>query len=1731
MRWFAVVFACAIPLGAGGEDLPDLYPYASDPLAEREQDNQAPRLFWEEAARQDKTGNGRVTLDTGETATFKLPAQGHLRLQSAGDQVAPPLLWLSRDGELWWQASWTPAAEGEEWLHVKDKPFPLLARLEAASGFRGRLLVATLDPVPSPSPYEEATLTRPRTQVALADEDGTWRDVQRLGQDEILELAVEGPRVLSVATRPAEAAAHQQQYALSWRLNEAAWLHTSIERTQLSTLYQEVGATRLHGGMDRRYLTVPEGEHRLALKASLPVLARIEQAEQAYLLDRNEPEPTTAALTQGLLDVPLAADGKTLEELDALRQSNHLDGAADISLGHLDQDATPFPGARPQAARQALAGDIERRQRFFRTLFPDLGDAPMAMNMAWFATTSPLELEPDEHYYLGEGLLERLGHGLFVELGDEPLVYPLPVRFGPSRLRLAVARLSAHPDAELWVQHDDAPAMRLRLTGPARGGALPTPEDAALSQGQAPGQAWGHPTLGGRFAAEREPGHYWPAAVVELPLPANVDEVRIWSDVALPIALQYRASQPFEAGESVYEELLEQTPGAAVSRLHQALEAVPNPDAQPLPLEPSPEQALENQWYPMLRYLHAAQAAYLDDVSARGPGPIPGNMNERLERAKARAQRADWIGVMEALGRTGYGQSAQAYRLSQQALEALGEHYLARRQRQSTAVFGQRAEARRLATDDLMAEYAATQRYDSQVWLLAARFLREGDGQLLEPLGEALHRAGDSLWATQLGLLLAQEGQPPAWLSEAAEEAGWLATADRADKDAARLVLRQGDRAARRGDSAQAMAHWAQAGETGQARIQRLREAQAIAAALESPDREHRLAGVERWLDWSLSSQQPFDWVSLANRLKGSGGFSTLFSEVTRTPLALPHASADTPVEVDVVGPALLRVQLRRVAPNTREAGELDWLSSELVDVTGTVKTLKAPILHRAENPYLQAVNRNTGIAAGEEVLIEVPAGLHRVRLRPRDHAYLAQLWQWQPTRLWAVLPPVTPLALEDLVRASSDRREFLSATVPDYVRVRDGELEPLSVMASARRYSRELAILGTANVKDALDTLDFPDRAVEPAHWPEGHRAVEVEAIGIDAGVPESPRAAHALAVALLWRLEQNPGDRDRVSARLAQLAEAHGESSPLRQLVDTLLQGYDWEHIGSSYESAGVRQLPLQARMHSPFRRVRQALLPEMPVSVMLLSGRGTEGVELFTPEPLEIEIRLAQRVLPHEARVPAEVMIQLDDRESRRIRLSERETVEHIRLEAGDHALRLWLSSPRQQQFVTARLGRAQGGAALLDDASRTFHIAAPGQPASFYVKGPAWVRVDEWPPRDGATRYRFVAPGWQSLTFEAADGEDRYYRLHALRPSPEAGAPLEPGETTASLAAPARGPSLPPEPEAPVAWTLNDYYPPGAGLNSWGGYLEAVERVEGSEDEVAPVQGASALEAGLSYRFRQQDRRLFSRSDVLLRRFETSQDVLGARQWVDFYPEDSDWLLGLFGEAYLQPGSIPGLDGNNHWAARLQGRVERTYHLSSRLRHEPGITVSQRWMSLDAVPSDVLPDIDPDIFSPYKDDHRRSLILSDRLTWSSYRDQRLYLEGALVSNASLNPFDPDYLEVTTAARQLFGSVVGEAGVRWRHYVDDGDRASSLDRERIFVGGHLLRFDGGANAITLRAETDYDIDRRDVGFGLRIGFEANEGRLSPARRPDEIEFLPLRRAQQRARVDTNRLDPVYP
>ncbi len=1712
-------------------EIPHLY--SADPLRDSDRAAHAAHLIWEPVGQDakwlDNPNSGRVRLAAGEEAVFALPAQGHLRLQS-DESPEPPQLWLSTDGQLWRRAPWTPGTEPREWLHVEDRPTPSYARLHGETAFAGRLLIAGEQRIDAPATYRELPL--PLEPAYLTDTDSGRGKAYRLPAGEVVEVTVSGPTVLALALRPATAPApgdSRSEYGLDWAFDASPWQRLAVQRPSLVGRYQELGTCALHGEMDRRFLVVPEGSHRLQLRAPLPLLLNVGQTDtQAYFLPGNEPAPTREALTRSLLDTEPVRE-PALADLDALRQSNAIDGAADIVLARL----APQAGVEPPRAQRELAGQIERGQRFFRPLLPDDSAGPVVSQAAWFSPTEPLRAaDGPVHYLEADAVLNRLFRGVFVAVGTQPLRFPVPARVGPSRLRLTAALPddSSADAASLWVQYDAQPPQRLALTPAPSAAELASPPDAVLSRLGATVP----PALSGGFAASRTPGHYWRTANVELPLPATVRTLRVWSDGALKLALQYRASEPYAMSEFAYRALLKDAAShtSLVGQLHEALRGVVDVASPLLTRAATPERILANQWYPMLRQLHAAQAVYLDHFDPDNSAPITGNREERLRTAGLAAARADWQGVLEALGPLGYGQDAGAYRLAQQALEMLGESNLARHQRRAVAVFGSAPQARAQAMDDLLREYGKTQDWDSQIQLLAAVFLRTGDASLLEPLGGALQASGASLWATQLGLVLAHEGDTPAWLYQAARDAGWEEVADvaSAQRSRAERALLRGDRAERLGQTEEALAQWRRAEAPGTQRAARLHAGEAIAAALRSADPEERQAAVEHWLVWAQDAEQTFAWAPLTDQVTQAAGYASLFSEITRKPLALPRATPDTAVELDVIGPVVLRIQARRLTPGT-DPDVRDWLVAE---VDG--KTLNYPLVRRPQSPYLVPIDGGAVPSMSDTVLLDVPPGLQRLRLRPRRHAHLLAVAQWRPREPWAVLPPPSPLALRALLSAPGNAAvsaapELMSA---NYQAVADCGLEPRPLLPAQQIYTFDLAQTAAAvdpQLAASLQAVRFPAQAVRPPDLPVGSYAVDVAAAAAEN--PDQPpvgaEAAYQRAVALLWLLDTDPDRHQQVRARIAQLAQAHADVPALAQLRDQALQGSAWEPIGSSLASAGIRRLPVTGASYSSFRRARLAVSSDAASGALSLHGRTVEGVEFHRPVPTTVTLQLRQQVLPYERQPPAEVMVQVDDELPQRIAMQAAPTLVRLQIDAGNHAVRLWLQDPLQQQFVIAQFDAATTQALQADEEARIFHVAALDQPASFQVEGPAWVRIDEWQPEGVATDYRYVASGWQELAFAAGPGgADRYYRLHVLKAARD-DAPLASWVAKARLPVPAEGPAPPPPSVAPSAWQPRDSHAPGSGFTSLGGYITLAQRGDGDEDSTA-VRSHRLIEAGISYRAR-PDPQLYSRSDLLIRQLDYDQTVLGMRQWLDFYPAHSPWKLQLFGSAFVQPTQVPGLNESDPWSAYLQGTVARDFALSSRWTNEAGVMINQRWLSLDSVPTPTLAELDPDIYSAYKDDHRRSLVLVDRLTWRPWLDQRWYLEGALVSNEELNLVDPDHWRATAAAGQMFGAVAAEAGVRASYYLPDDDRERSTQRTRLFLRANWLHWDRDADATTLGSEINYDIDSDTIRWEFTLGFGANGGGLSPALRPDEIDFLPQRRALQRDGVDTNRLGPVYP
>lgn len=1715
-RWpVLTALACAILPGVQAAQPPLVW--LADPLHSLDRQQQPAHLLWLDAEgasgeplqdgvlQAERTqGCSPLLLPPGQYASLQLPGGSHLRLHS---EAEPPGLWLSVDGRLWQPADWVAGSTPGQWLYLAADEQPRFARIRSGRS-AATLQLSTRQTIERPQRLRDVPgLAAQRPLARLQRQDGTLAFAHPLGAGQPLNIALQGPLLLALGSRPQHAAAEQPaaDYHLQWSLNDSAPQWLAFSQPAVSPVLETLDSCRLYGGLQRRWLAIPAGTHRLQLQAEQPLW---------LTLEHSDPQPTLNAIDDQALAQRLqtletaAARPHSVPALDALRQSNPLQDAAGSALDWLQ----PAADAQALPTAEALRQQIERDQRIWRNLLPqeNLDQHASQLAAAWFAAAQPLRHADSPALYLPGGHAVRgLSYGRFSH-SPAALRYALPPRSHPTRLRVAVALDDGQQQTELWVVYDRERPQRLLLDVQDL---QASPQEAQLASLGGP-----LPTLGAAFARQHIPGHYWRVASAELVLPAEVQQVTIAQppERVLPLALQYRASQPFYLSEQASRQLLAQIPRQQqLPLLLDTLRQAAQPSAAPLPMQPTGSEAQANQWYPLLRYLHAMQASWLDDFSAQHPALPAGPASQRIARAEAASARRDWPAVLEALGTLGYGQHLRAYQLSQQALLALGEHHLARRQRQAVALSGSDTASAEQARSELLQAYARTQDSASQIRLLAALLLRSGEARWLAPLGQALLDDGQPRWASQLGLLLMQQGQTPAWLAEAARQTGWhgLAGQALAQLPAHQQALQRGEYAVRQGQLDQAIAHWQQAGAAGAMRIQREQQAVAIATDLASSVPAVRQQAIQQWIDWHQAAGQPMRWHSLNDQVLQSAGFSSLYSPVSQVPFALPKASTAVPLELEVIGPSVLRLQVRQSEPL-----QVEWL---LAEVAG--QQLGFPLFDRPTTPYLASLDGEGAQSIAQEVLLPVPAGLQRIRLAPYYKSISLDIAQWQPDAQGSALPPLTPLTLRAAL-AGPQPAGSSASSAQDYLQVQDCAVQPVQLLAEGELSSR--ALPDWSALQPALHTLKFAATGAVP-DWPAGSEAVR---LGQDVPAGPAADAPQALqrAVQLLWQQDSQQRAATASVPRILKLAEDWPQLEALQQLGRRASAGFEWQPVLSAWESAGVRPLPQHHRLHSPFRRVRQALLPDVAGDALWLQGQQVQGLSLYSPAASQLQLELSQPALPYSISPPAQLMLQLDDQPPRRIALPAGSIRHALALPAGAHALRLWLDHPLQQQRVLIRV--LPGAGILLPPDERSWQIAAAGQPARFRLKGPLLLRIEEWTQHGSLPRYRYLPPGWQTLSLPAAaSGTDRYYRLYALQAGKLAEA-LPRASQPASIASPPAA-ALPPAVPQPVSWALQDAFEPGEGYQSLGAYLTLAERGDGPAEDSSGVRFGRYTEAGLRQRWRHPDLQLYSRSDLLLRQLDSGDPVYGLRQWLDYYPQNSRWQFGLRGEAHVQPLDDPASASANPWSAHLHGEVRREGQLSRSVEHELQLALDQHWLGEHDLSMAAQQDLDPDIYTRYRNDHRRALTLGERLSWYPYLDQRLYAEAALVSNADLNPFDPDHLRLTLAAGQLFGALSVEAGLRWRHYFADDDRESSLDRRRLFLRFNGLRWGADSDALQLRSELSWDLDQQMLAWQLSFSFDDNEGGLSPALRPDENDFLSVRRALQRERVDRNLLTPVLP
>ncbi|HRD68416.1 MAG TPA: hypothetical protein PKY50_19990, partial [Candidatus Competibacter sp.] len=1260
-------------------------------------------------------------------------------------------------------------------------------------------------------------------------------------------------------------------------------------------------------------------------------------------------------------------------------------------------------------------------------------------------------------------------------------------------------------------------------------------------------------TLAAPFAAQRPPGPLVAAASVEIPLPAGVRRIRLsGASQPLNVALQYRASRPYQLTESEYLEMSRQLGAETVYRWLQAQLQRARTTAEPsggaaapatfFTVERDAQRELANHWLPLIRLLRERSKRLTTGLGPPAPplAPLPdadrrSTEARRLERAGQSLPALEQWSVLT--GSKLAGVRTEAVLGQARALRQLNEEFLAEQMLRGTFVHDPEPAVRGQAFAQLLRDYEAAADEDSALTLVGAAAIRQPEPDRLRQLAGVLLDRGDPGLALSALLALPPVERPSPLVVHAAYQLGWWRVFEESLSrwsDPAQRRLWEGYRAQQRGDYREALRLWREAGAAGREPVEALETGLAIRDRLLDSDPAVRERAVADWARWQTRQPGVHVWRDASHLLDDYAGAVALYAPdrdlFGQTFRALP----DRPVKLGIYGPAKLRVEGRLVHPASAADPPAvdDWLLLRDGD-----RVERLPVSDDRPSQGLFVVGNATEVPGRQSTLdYVVGPGWHAVEIAARQRPLLVQASIWRPEIPLLVLPELTPAsataAALGLAHGEPERGGPGSWSWLPFggYRIRGDETSqntgpanaglPVQIVAGCKLEPRTLYVPPSVSLEPAarvellnrLATFNPPGLA-----WP--------------TSPPTADQALRQRLIALLWEVEEAPATLTERLPEAERLVAAQPGVPGTEALLRRLRQRAEWEPVTAVAQSAGIRSIETPGwQPESPFLRVRKALAPPVAPDEQVLAGTEQLGLLAANPTPtrLRVELRVTDvRYLPSQ---PLTAWYRLDEQPEQPVTLAPGAPARSfvLQIPSGQHVLRIGIVAPVANQYLRARVSELRGHAArpVTEDLRRLYQVATPSEPLRVPVMGPAWLRIDEL--RDGRldSRYQYLDSGLNTLELRPAPGRaEALYRLHGLRILDAPREVTPPRVVRWTLEPPAPAPTQVPVASPPSAWVLQDRYALGEQEDGSWSLGTTLARALPSFDETSSGQPPDEyVETVLGYRYFDEWRRNNYDAGALFRLHRDGDPTFGL---LGSWQHQTEWpgvSFRLSGELYAQQSEAWA------WNATARGQIWQIRDIDPKTWHAPGLSFFYRDLhqrpGYDYEPGRV----DQDVLSEYKRFHRRGLVLSDTLTRRPWLDTLWYASAALTSDEDWNFFDPEHASATVGWKQLLGDWETHAAYQWTYYFAQGDHDWNRPEasESSKLRGELFwdRGWGGQGRLRAGLELRYDIDSRELGSWLSVEWFPDRGRGYRDFRPGAVDFRDLRERMLPLEFD-NRMD----
>ncbi|MES9950329.1 MAG: hypothetical protein ABW118_15335 [Candidatus Thiodiazotropha sp.] len=1645
-----------------------------------------------------------VRLQPGREMLIRLPVRQGLRLIKIGDPwIAGELRLELSNGSALFLETPMQAGIGSNWGVKPSNGGDRLVRLSRPGHYSDPIEVA-LFISRSPSLPNLADLrSQPDIKGELVQmqgpEEPTPRSVWRVGPTQEIEAEFEGPQRLQMES-------WLRYETIGSEPRQIYHLHVELDGVNIQTRHQ-YGRANLYrkwrvdgcesvlGMVNRSYLDIPKGRHRLRIGASAPLLLRLRGGSEQgdFLVAENRPKAPA--------DIPGRYESASDEitRLGMLARDNRLSGGGSAALEaalRLSEDERLLP----EIAAEARA--MDSRHGYFMPLLPVSMPDSGVVSVRWPAK-SRLRWDQQAPLLIPQTLADSLAKGVtgrifltLPEREDRAYRYTLPNRRHDSRLQLLVSDYRNGNQGELFLQFDDEPPRRLRLKS-----GLPLPEasywpDASMAAHRlSPRETAGFPVLTS-------------VADLEMPLPAEISTLRIWQSAddpqPLDMALGMRVAGQLATNEAEYlflisdldavehDRLMRESMGAiprlaeSRSRLATLLDTLPGDESG------SQKEALLNDWLPLLRFLYARYATFV----ARIERPMPalrlsstdaGNLKRSLHLAEKAMRDQDWIRAVEAwsdiIPYTGDRQRKYALMQRVTALTAMGEGNLSEQLLRGMLIHEADPQLREQAAAALEKIYVQNRDDQGLLNLLVTHAILDPQPVRLARLAGMLLKQGKAVWAIKILLSIPPDRRPAGSMLDAAYSADWWRTFDANLKTLADPQLQaywRGYRHQRQGRYKAALSAWENAGPRGTALNAALQQGLALRNDLTDPALDQQ-ALLEDWAAWWEELPGERQWRSLSNNIVKFDGVELLNVPDQAQTFRLFRASPSSPVELVVQGPRTLRINTRLLHNEDIDFPVDDWL---LVADGSSLR--RFPINGDSVTKGVRLSRGGMFPGRTHRFEYSIGPGRHHLRVTPHDRPQLIEV-------------------------------EALSAE------------RPLSVLPEPMVYDPG----GKPGAADDFNPHNpFPGQDV---HWLKGcaisdsvMQAIQSETIGgddtINAEALGIPRQLYTAAVVQdehyqqmaqwLWQAEQQPEKAASLLAQAEVLFHAHASDRRLQSIIRRMRRNYRWQPVDGIVSSAGLRFMRLTTfQPESPGSRVRSALLEPLLAGERFIYGGQRVNIALRNPtSATAVALNFKLEEIGYIDARDLQISYRLDDGENHLIRLTPDHPSQriHISVPQGRHVLRVQMLKPLQNQILRFAI-RDEGqssGAGRERFYERAYQVSTVDEPLELALEGPAWLRIDERVEGQTFSRFLFIQPGWQALQLPPRSGrQESYYRLFRQRVL------LKPWQSRLREAHLIQA-EMPTVDELPSSQTealsLRELQPMlGQEDGTWEYYGRLVSRRNLDEDRSAD-RSERFFELGVGHRLFQEYADRYLESGVLARIRDiggTTLGVFGDLHWDSSFHAIN---LALSGDLFLQqPKQMIGTE----WSLLLKAELSQYRRLTSKTHHRPSFGLFKRWLSLNDLEQGLSEYVDQDIYTRYKNDHQRGLRLSDALSHYPWRDTRIRASLALTTNEALNPFRPDYTDVTLSGDQLVRDLGLGVRYRWRHYFDDDDRADEEQQHNLKLRLDWHRWTSLQAGWRLGFELDHELDSGDTSLFLSLRHHRANGRIYRDFRPGSVLFEPIR------------------